>query len=88
MGSDGRILSQGPISEVVKLDQDLANTLKIDDDPNKVDDKLEESNDLTKPSSNGKLIVAEEIDQGRVGWSPSGCQLVLVMHAYSSDLVL
>ncbi|KAJ2927022.1 hypothetical protein H1R20_g10047, partial [Candolleomyces eurysporus] len=69
MGSDGRILSQGPISEVIKLDQDLANTLKADEDLTKVEEKPDDGNDLIKPSSGGKLIVAEEIDEGHVGWS-------------------
>ena len=79
MSSDGRIQSQGPISDVIRLDQELANTLKIGDDPNEADEKLEDSNDLTKPSANGKLIVAEEIDQGHVGWSASKCQLVFLI---------
>ena len=82
MGSDGRILSQGPISDVIKLDQDLANILKADEDLTKLSEKLEDGNDVIKPTSNGKLIVAEEVDVGHVSWSPSECQLVPTMHIY------
>ena len=69
MGSDGRILSQGSISEV-NLDKKLAKEMKADEELlKKADDTVDEStNEVNKPAD-GKLIMAEEVEEGHVSWS-------------------
>ncbi|RXW23865.1 hypothetical protein EST38_g2012 [Candolleomyces aberdarensis] len=69
MGSDGRILSQGSISEV-NLDKKLAKEMKADEELlKKADDTVDESTDEINKPADGKLIVAEEVEEGHVGWS-------------------
>ena len=73
MGSDGRILSQGSISEV-NLDEKLAKEMKADEELlKKADDTVDESKDEVNKPADGKLIVAEEVDEGHVSWS--ACKL-------------
>ncbi|KAF8610181.1 P-loop containing nucleoside triphosphate hydrolase protein [Ceratobasidium sp. AG-I] len=74
LGSDGRIASQGSIDNALRLDPKLRAEVERDeelekkgeqavDDPNPVDDK-----DVKLNKSDGKLMVAEEMDEGHVGW--------------------
>jgi hypothetical protein len=69
MGSDGRILSQGSISEV-NLDKKLAKEMKVDEElMKKADDTVDESTDEVNKPVDGKLIIAEEVEEGHVSWS-------------------
>ncbi|KAJ3557434.1 hypothetical protein NM688_g1473 [Phlebia brevispora] len=68
---DGRIISQGPLSIALEKDEELA--LEIQTEPSEALEK-EDSIDSTeaKPTgdkSAGKLVVAEEVSEGRVRWS-------------------
>lgn len=68
MGSDGRILSQGSVSEALKLDKKFAKELKTEEEKlKKADDEVEAHDDVSKPAD-GKLILAEEQEEGHVGW--------------------
>ncbi|KAF5336910.1 hypothetical protein D9611_003444 [Ephemerocybe angulata] len=69
MGSDGRVLSHGPVSEALKLDKKLEKELRVDAElTKKADDEVEAHEDVNKPAD-GKLIVAEEVEEGHVSWS-------------------
>jgi hypothetical protein len=68
MGSDGRLLSQGSVSDALKLDKKLAKELKTEEEKlKKSDDEVEAHDDVNKPVD-GKLILAEEQEEGHVGW--------------------
>ncbi|KAF9015463.1 ATP-binding cassette transporter [Cyathus striatus] len=71
MGSDGRILSHGSLAETVKQDKLLARELEqdqavIDKAGQEIDDSA--ASKVVPPKVDGKLIVAEEIEEGHVGW--------------------
>ncbi|KAF8610641.1 hypothetical protein BDV93DRAFT_484022 [Ceratobasidium sp. AG-I] len=74
LGSDGRIASQGSIDNALRLDPKLRAEVEWDEELKK---KAEQAVDDTNPTDNkqiklnksdGKLMVAEEIDEGHVGW--------------------
>ncbi|TFK79744.1 P-loop containing nucleoside triphosphate hydrolase protein [Polyporus arcularius HHB13444] len=73
MGSDGRILSQGSLSSALSRDSKLLKEIqeeqkeldKAEQEIDKVDDT--EKVDVAKQIS-GKLVVAEEVEEGHVGW--------------------
>ncbi|KAJ7096031.1 P-loop containing nucleoside triphosphate hydrolase protein [Mycena crocata] len=65
MGSNGRIHNHGPISEALATDEVLAD--ELDQDQQVLPDKkLDEVGPPAAPTD--KLIVAEEIEEGHVGW--------------------
>ncbi len=76
MGSDGRILSQGSLSSALSRDSKLLKEIqeeqkeldKAEQEIDKVDDT--EKVDVAKQIS-GKLVVAEEVEEGHVGWKAS-----------------
>ena len=69
MGSDGRVLSQGSVADGLKLDKKLAKELKTEEEMlKKADDEVEAHEDGSK-LADGKLILAEEQEEGHVGWS-------------------
>lgn len=75
LASDGHILSQGTLSKALAKNKKLANELKEEvDELKKAEGEIdfeEPSTDTeaeTKPKSDGKLIVAEEVAEGHVGW--------------------
>ncbi|KAJ6501692.1 hypothetical protein C8R47DRAFT_1193380 [Mycena vitilis] len=69
MGSDGQIHSHGSISEALATDEVLAEELNKDQE---VLDKKEDEVDAPPPAAekkaDGKLIVAEEVEEGHVSW--------------------
>lgn len=70
MASDGRILSQGSVSEAVNLDKKLAKEMKAEEELlKKADDEVDESADAVNKPADGKLIIAEEVEEGHVSWS-------------------
>ena len=80
LGKDGCIAAQGDISSVLsEVGRQVDEEQTIDEDiiPEEEDTSTDEtpstsvSNVTVKPSSNGKLIVAEEISRGRVRWPAS-----------------
>ncbi|KAJ7102323.1 hypothetical protein B0H15DRAFT_943257 [Mycena belliarum] len=71
MGLDGRIHSHGSISGALATDEVLAEELAKDQEV--LDRKVEEIDALPVPAApetkaDGKLIVAEEIEEGHVSW--------------------
>ncbi|KAJ7101009.1 hypothetical protein C8R43DRAFT_1141277 [Mycena crocata] len=69
MGIDGQINNHGPIAEALATDEVLA--LELEKDGEVLDKKMDEVDappaGETKPAD-GKLIVAEEIEEGHVSW--------------------
>ncbi|KAH9059060.1 hypothetical protein EDB87DRAFT_1675205 [Lactarius vividus] len=70
LGKDGRIVSQGSVSDALKNDKTLAKELAEDaraikDEEKKIDS---EEHDRTANSADGKLILAEEVAEGNVSW--------------------
>ena len=73
VGSDGHILSQGTLSTALAHDEKLLKEVQQDAEElqraeEELDDKPE---DVNAKSSAGKLVVAEEIEEGHVGWHAS-----------------
>ncbi|OSD04848.1 P-loop containing nucleoside triphosphate hydrolase protein [Trametes coccinea BRFM310] len=72
MGSDGRILSQGSLESALARDANLLSEVKEEQE---VLEKAELDLDVEKPDAAatkqaaGKLVVAEEREQGHVGWT-------------------
>lgn len=68
MGLDGHIHSHGSISEALATDEVLAEELSKDQDV--LDKKVDEVDALPagEKKPDGKLIVAEEVEEGHVSW--------------------
>jgi hypothetical protein len=68
VGSDGRILSQGTVSEALAKNRDLA--LEVIDDAKNLKLQAEIVDEpLDKPQVSGTLVIAEEINVGHVSWA-------------------
>lgn len=88
LGLDGRVLCRGSVSDAVTEDKRLAAELvegvqAIKDDEKNID---QEEPDATAKQADGKLIVAEEIAEGHVGWGSCNPHL-LSGSAPGTDLV-
>ncbi|EIN13416.1 P-loop containing nucleoside triphosphate hydrolase protein [Punctularia strigosozonata HHB-11173 SS5] len=71
LGSDGRILSQGTVSDALAKDKALkAEVVEEAKALEKVEDEVdpEEDLDVAVEKKDGKLVLAEEIAEGHVGW--------------------
>ncbi|KAF8758431.1 P-loop containing nucleoside triphosphate hydrolase protein [Rhizoctonia solani] len=74
LGSDGRIVSQGSIDEALRLNPKLKAEAEKDEElERKGEEVVDESNAVDKSEANakkgdGKLMVAEEVAEGHVGW--------------------
>lgn len=73
VGSDGRIASQGSVADALRSNPKLRAEAEKDEELEKkgdqvVDDTNPTDDKETKPKANGKLMVAEEIAEGHVGW--------------------
>ena len=71
LGNDGRIISQGSLDKALKEDDQLFEELKAEvDEMAKAEQEVDASgkDEETLRPGDGKLIVAEEIGEGRVGW--------------------
>ena len=72
LGTDGRIASQGSHSSALAKDKTLAKEAAAEAEvTNKAEhtvDEAEPAEEAAAPKSDGKLIVAEEIQEGHVGW--------------------
>lgn len=72
MGSDGRILSQGSLASALERDSEL---LKEITEERAEIEKAEQEVTTLKPEAveatkiTGKLVVAEEMEDGHVGWT-------------------
>ncbi|KAI1790062.1 P-loop containing nucleoside triphosphate hydrolase protein [Ganoderma leucocontextum] len=71
VGSDGRILSQGTLENALAQDSELLKDVEQEvEELQKADQEIdgEKAEDVIVPSSAGKLVIAEEIEEGHVGW--------------------
>ncbi|PIL29209.1 ATP-binding cassette transporter [Ganoderma sinense ZZ0214-1] len=70
LGNDGRIVSQGSLERALKEDSELLEELKTDEDTTKhVNYDVDTVQVGRQPKKDGKLVVAEEIGEGNVGWN-------------------
>ena len=74
IGSDGTIVSQGSLSSALARDSTLLREIKEEQEElrkaeQEIDSVKVEDGDLKK--STGKLVVAEEIETGRLRWEAS-----------------
>lgn len=69
INTDGSIVAQGTILEVLGADKTISKELQRDEEAMGMSE--EEVDKPTAPQSDGKLIMAEEIDEGHVGWQSS-----------------
>lgn len=75
MGSNGRILSQGSLASAVERDSVLLKGIKEERaEIEKAEQEIapEKAEDTEVKPIAGKLIVAEEMEDGHVGWSACG----------------
>ena len=72
LGTDGRIASQGSLSTALSVNKKLAHKVKEEmDEVGKEESTVDQTTDEAAGNakkSDGKLIVAEEISEGHVGW--------------------
>ena len=78
LGGDGRILSTGSLSKALSKDKKLSAEMK---EEKKELQKADNEVDATEPDepakkSDGKLVVAEEVAEGHVGWP--ACEIFLL----------
>ena len=74
VGSDGHILSQGTLSTALAHDEKLLKEVQQDaEELQRAEEELDDDKpeDVNAKSSTGKLVVAEEIEEGHVGWHAS-----------------
>ena len=74
MGPDGRILSQGTLENALAHDSQLLKdieheTEKLHEADQDAEIDEEKTEDVNAQSSAGKLVVAEEIEEGHIGWA-------------------
>ncbi len=82
LGQDGRIASRGTVSDALEKDEMLAKELAegaqaIKEDEKKIDG---EEPDQAAKQADGKLILAEEIAEGRVSWDARKRVFLLPAH--------
>lgn len=82
LGSDGRLLSQGTISAVLKIDKLLSADVESE---KKEAEMTEEVTDIIKPDDlvkqgAGKLILTEEISEGHVTWAACAFYSITQFH--------
>lgn len=85
LGPDGRVLSQGSLSTALATDKKLFEVAENDNAlAEKSDQLIDESEEVdgTK-KSDGKLVMAEEVSEGHVGWS--ACELTPKSFVTRSD---
>ncbi|KAL7284523.1 hypothetical protein ACG7TL_001814 [Trametes sanguinea] len=72
MGSDGRILSQGSLERALARDSKLVNEVqgkREELEKSELEIDAEKPDDAVPTQAAGKLMVAEEREEGHVGWS-------------------
>jgi hypothetical protein len=66
IGTDGCIVAQGSVLEVLGADKTISDELQEDEEAiNMAEEEVEKR---AVPQSDGKLIIAEEIEEGHVSW--------------------
>ena len=73
LGGNGRIASQGSLDKALEEDHELLDELKADENElARADSEVGSSKVGGQDAKNGKLVVAEEINEGRVGRNACG----------------
>ena len=64
---DGRVSSQGSVADALAKDKELAAEVRVEEE---IERKADELVDVVTdaPKSDGKLILAEEVELGHLGW--------------------
>jgi len=76
--SNGRIASQGSISEVVAKDDKLAAEMMKEQEALQMEKGIAcNAEDVPNKSGDGKLVMAEEILEGHVSWTASRCHMLI-----------
>ena len=86
VGPDGRILSQGSLENALAHDSKLLKEVEQEtEELQKAEQEIdgEKTEDANSPSSAGKLVVAEEVAVGHVGWRASEQTIPLLVHSRS-----
>ena len=74
LGQDGRILSQGTLSEALKSNRALLKEIKTKEaEVSKADETIDNVVPEIPEGKGGKLIAKEEIAEGHVSWSACEC---------------
>jgi hypothetical protein len=69
IGTNGRVVAQGTIQEVVGVDKSISKKLQQAEAEIKIaEEEIDKPDETTQPKSSGKLIMAEEIEMGHVSW--------------------
>ncbi|KAI0373552.1 P-loop containing nucleoside triphosphate hydrolase protein [Pilatotrama ljubarskyi] len=69
LGADGRIASQGSLDKTLQEDRELLDELETEEEQLKqAEQELEKPELVQNNAPKGKLVVAEEVAEGRVGW--------------------
>lgn len=71
MGTDGHVASQGSVSDALAVDSELAEEVKHEEEAVELDEHEDETG-KTVVEVKGKLILAEEVEEGHV--SRSACE--------------
>jgi ABC-type sulfate/molybdate transport systems ATPase subunit len=87
MGKDGRILSQGSVTDAIAKDTTLAARVTEDEQAieqagEKIDVKIESE----VKQADGKLVVKEEIEEGHVSWQARACFRLSVLSDFEHRL--
>ncbi|KAJ3985397.1 hypothetical protein F5890DRAFT_1510435 [Lentinula detonsa] len=81
---EGRIESQGTVLEALGRDSVLAEEARKEQQViDKADDRVDQELPVQEPKTDGKLIVAEEIQEGHVNWSAVKMYLTSMGGQYS-----
>ena len=74
VGSYGRILSQGTLSKALAHDEQLQKEVQHEaEELQRAEEEIDggKPEDVDAKATAGKLVVAEEIEEGHVGWRAS-----------------
>ena len=77
LGSNGQVVSEGSVSDALAKNSELAEELKHVEEAIELDkDEDAEQAEAVVEDNSGKLVVAEEIEEGHV--SREACELIIV----------
>lgn len=86
LGSDGRVVSQGPAEEVLRKDDALQHRVE---EAEQIDEKTEEvidpASEIKAMPGAGKLVVAEELAEGHVRWPASRFPSAIFQFSHKLD---
>ncbi|KAF5356102.1 hypothetical protein D9756_004037 [Leucocoprinus leucothites] len=85
IGTDGCIAVHGSVNEVIGADEAISKVLE--EDKEGVEMAAEEVDKPTAPQADGKLIVAEEIEEGHVSWNAGGSHPGLFFASFLGGLL-